>query len=348
MSAEAAPGRRDGSLVGAATEAISSQILHGELTAGDRLPTERELVEQLGVSRTVLREALSSLEALGLLETRGTRGRFVAAGGSSERSRTLVGAWLHQHAREILEVDEIRSVLEAHAIRSMSRWDAIDAAQEAGAAARLQAEALERGDPLAAADGDATFHRTLCSYTKNHALRTLVDGLIDASRKGAYAVYSLPDTAAGSVEQHRRIVAALALSDVEAAARARPGAHARRGAPLLGRRARRGRRRVIRRFSLVRKRPELSRDEFLDRWTGEHVELAKRLAGLRGYVIHILDGPSPPYDGIAVTTFATREDAERAFADPELAEGLARTRDDFAASVEVFFAEEHVIVEEER
>ena len=105
---------------------------------------------------------------------------------------------------------------------------------------------------------------------------------------------------------------------------------------------------MIRRFSLVRKRPELSRDEFLDRWTGEHVELAKRLAGLRGYVIQILDGPSPPYDGIAVTTFATREDAERAFADPELADGLARTRDDFAASVEVFFAEEHVIVEEER
>lgn len=218
-STEAAPGRRDGSLVGAATEAISSRIVHGELAAGDRLPTERELVEQLGVSRTVLREALSSLEALGLLETRGTRGRFVAAGGSSERSRTLVGAWLNQHAREILEVDEIRSVLEAHAIRSMSRWDAIDAAQEAGAAVRVQADALERGDPLAAADGDAAFHGTLCSYTKNQALRTLVDGLIDASRKGAYAVYSLPDTAAGSLEQHRGIIAALALSDVEGAAR---------------------------------------------------------------------------------------------------------------------------------
>lgn len=101
---------------------------------------------------------------------------------------------------------------------------------------------------------------------------------------------------------------------------------------------------MIRRFSLVRKRPDLSREEFLERWTGEHVELAKSLVGLRGYVIHILDGPSPPYDGIAVTTFATREDAERAFADPELAEALARTRDDFAATVEVFYAEEHVIV----
>lgn len=103
---------------------------------------------------------------------------------------------------------------------------------------------------------------------------------------------------------------------------------------------------MIRRFSLVRKRPELSRQEFLDRWTGEHVEIAKHLPGLRGYAIHILDGESPPYDGIAITTFDSREDAERAFAFPELADGLARTRDEFAASVEVYFTEEHVVVEE--
>ena len=104
---------------------------------------------------------------------------------------------------------------------------------------------------------------------------------------------------------------------------------------------------MIRRYSLVRKRPELTRDQFLAAWTGEHVELAKRLPGLRGYVIHILDGEAPPYDGIAVTTFDSRADAERAFADPELAPGLARTRDEFAASVEVYFAEEHTIVQEE-
>lgn len=103
---------------------------------------------------------------------------------------------------------------------------------------------------------------------------------------------------------------------------------------------------MIRRLSLVRKRPELSPEEFLARWTGEHVEIAKRLPGLKGYVIHILEGETPPYDGIAITTFDSREHAERAFADPELAEGLASTRDEFAASVEVYFAEEHVIVEE--
>lgn len=103
---------------------------------------------------------------------------------------------------------------------------------------------------------------------------------------------------------------------------------------------------MIRRFSLVRKRPELSSDEFLARWTGEHVEIAKRLPGLRGYVIHLVEGEAPPYDGIAITTFDSRADAERAFSDPGLAEGLARTRDEFASSVDVYFTTEHVIVEE--
>ena len=105
---------------------------------------------------------------------------------------------------------------------------------------------------------------------------------------------------------------------------------------------------MIRRLSLVRKRPGLTTEELVERWTGEHVEIAKRLPGLRGYVIHVLEGDDPPYDGIAITTFDSREDAERAFADPELAEGLRRTRDDFAASVEVRYAQEIVIVEEEQ
>jgi GntR family transcriptional repressor for pyruvate dehydrogenase complex len=219
LSAAVPAAAKDASLVEIATEAISSRILAGELAVGDRLPTERELAEDLGVSRAVLREALSSLEALGLVETRGTRGRWVAAGGSSERSRTLVGAWLHQHAAEILAVDEIRSVLEAHVIRGMSEWDAIDAARQARIALAGQNDAIERGDAVAAAEADADLHRAFASYTQNEALRALMDGLIDASRASAYAVYSLPEAAAASVEQHRLIVEALAASDVERAAK---------------------------------------------------------------------------------------------------------------------------------
>ena len=85
-------------------------------------------------------------------------------------------------------------------------------------ARRVVAPGSTRGDAVAAAEGDSAFHRALGSYTKNGALRALMEGLIDASRKGAYAVYSLPEQAALSLDQHRLIVDALAASDVESAA----------------------------------------------------------------------------------------------------------------------------------
>jgi DNA-binding GntR family transcriptional regulator len=116
----------------------------------------------------------------------------------------MVAAWLHQHARELLEIDEIRSVLEAHAIRSLSDWDALDAARRAAELLRAQEEAVERGDVVAAADADADFHRLLCSYSQNAALRSLGDGLVDTSRRGALAVYSLPEAARRSIAQHAR------------------------------------------------------------------------------------------------------------------------------------------------
>ena len=66
----------------------------------------------------------------------------------------------------MLEVDEIRSVLEAHAIGSMSEWDALDAARAAGALVREQTDAVARGDAVAAADGDDAFHRVARARTR--------------------------------------------------------------------------------------------------------------------------------------------------------------------------------------
>ena len=163
MAAAARNGNPRRSLVDAAAETLRRRIAEGDFGPSERLPPERVLTDELGVSRSVLREALSSLEALGLVEARGAAGRFVAAGDPS-RSQSIVAAWLHQHARELLEIDEIRSVLEAHAIRSLSDWDALDAARRAAELLRAQEEAVERGDVVAAADADADFHRLLCSY----------------------------------------------------------------------------------------------------------------------------------------------------------------------------------------
>jgi uncharacterized protein (TIGR02118 family) len=102
---------------------------------------------------------------------------------------------------------------------------------------------------------------------------------------------------------------------------------------------------MIKRTSLVWKRPGLTNDEFRRLWLGRHVEYAKQLKGLREYVIDfVTDGPDGAPNGIATLRFDTREALDAAFSDPALKEGLLRTREQFSAAVQVMIVEEELIV----
>src|SRR5579884_641785 len=65
-------------LLDRATEAIKDYILSNRLSGGDRLPSEAELARSLGVSRNVIRQAISSLETLGVVQAQHGRGIYVA------------------------------------------------------------------------------------------------------------------------------------------------------------------------------------------------------------------------------------------------------------------------------
>lgn len=71
--------KRSGNLAQTVAADLTQQIRDGQLRPGDKLPTETELIENQGVSRTVVREALSQLQAAGLVETRHGVGTFVLA-----------------------------------------------------------------------------------------------------------------------------------------------------------------------------------------------------------------------------------------------------------------------------
>jgi uncharacterized protein (TIGR02118 family) len=102
---------------------------------------------------------------------------------------------------------------------------------------------------------------------------------------------------------------------------------------------------MIKRMSLVWKRPQLSDVEFRELWLGEHVEYARKLAGLREYVIDFAtEAPSGAPSGIATLKFDTREALDAAFSVPDLRQGLFRTRDQFAEVVQVLYVDERVVV----
>jgi DNA-binding FadR family transcriptional regulator len=200
-------------------DAIRLRIVDGVLAPGTRLPPERVLVDEFGVSRPIVREALSTLEALGMVEARSTRGRYVTAGGTA-RSRSLVDAWLHAHAEELAELDEIRALVEGHVLAGLSPRKAAETGRRAALLLAEQEAAVARGDGPVAAAIDGAFHELLCSSSDNATLRALAKSMIDNARTAAVAVYTLPDQARRSVRQHRKIVEALADGHPERAAQA--------------------------------------------------------------------------------------------------------------------------------
>src|SRR3954470_22738952 len=105
-----------------AVGAIKSMILDGRLRAGDRLPIERELAAELGVSRGTLREAVRSLTMIGVLDTRQGDGTYV----TSLEPHLLLGSLaitidLHQDSSELFLLETSRA-LESHATSRAAVW----------------------------------------------------------------------------------------------------------------------------------------------------------------------------------------------------------------------------------
>ena len=90
---------------------VRDLIAKGNLKAGDKLPPERKLTEKFGVSRASIREAMSALEILGLIESRGSQGNFIKVDGTEAQINSgLLKELLKNHSP--LEIFEARCEIE--------------------------------------------------------------------------------------------------------------------------------------------------------------------------------------------------------------------------------------------
>jgi GntR family transcriptional regulator, transcriptional repressor for pyruvate dehydrogenase complex len=201
------------------TETLRRQILDGTLAPGTRLPSERVLSEQLGVSRTALRDALQALETNGLVEVQLGRGRFVSRDMSAGRSAAAAMNWLYLHHHDLEELNEVRQLLERRAVRTMPKARAKPVAEHLRDIVERQAQAVRLQDFETAAKLDADFHTALIAETPNAPLRVLTEQLIAMAQAHALGVYQVPGSAAHSVAQHEEIVEALASGNVSLATR---------------------------------------------------------------------------------------------------------------------------------
>jgi GntR family transcriptional repressor for pyruvate dehydrogenase complex len=225
---------RDPSLAERVSLALMDTIASGRLAPGDRLPSERDLGEQFGVSRTVIREAVRGLQARGVLKVQPGRGAEVVALPASQITETftlfLRGADTQQaidgeHISEVRETLEIK--LAELACRRATREDL--ELMEAAIAAMAAETDVERASAY-----DVEFHRLIASATKNLLFVVLLDSLGDVLmvlRRRSLAVQGRRDA---TVTEHRRILDALTGGDV-AAARTAMTDHLAGSRPFYGR-----------------------------------------------------------------------------------------------------------------
>ncbi len=203
------PARRS-PLVDQVIEQLREQIRTGAWRVGQRIPTEAELGEQLGVGRNTVREAVRALTHAGLLESHQGKGTFVRA--ARETSAALTRQLATARLGEILEV---RRALEVEAARlAAERRDERDLRDIAAALDRSEA-AWASGDLAAFVEADAAFHATVVVAAHNQVLAEL------------YADFgaALRDSLRGTLREmlshvdHRPLYEAIARRDPAAASR---------------------------------------------------------------------------------------------------------------------------------
>jgi len=155
-------------------EYVRRLILDGRLTTGSRLRTERELSEELGVSRTSVRAGIQSLVAKGVLVSRRRAGTFVAAGPPVLDTEAL-GFFAALHVVSLREMFEARRALEVKVIgMAAKRAKAEDLAAISDAVTGMYAAV---GDPREFLVYDITFHRALAAASGNKILASVIEML---------------------------------------------------------------------------------------------------------------------------------------------------------------------------
>ena len=198
-------------------DGLKDRILAGELVPGAKLPSEAELNAAYGVSRTVVREAVSRLQAEGLVETFQGRGSFVLA--VPEASTFSLESSAIRTQTDVLAMIDFRIGVESEAA-------ALAAARVTPAAAEAIEAALEQfvqAGHEGAVEADFAFHRAVADATGNRFYVELLDALgpmmIMLPRTRLGEAYSMTDsTHVDRVRrEHEQVAAAVLAGDVETA-----------------------------------------------------------------------------------------------------------------------------------
>jgi GntR family transcriptional regulator, transcriptional repressor for pyruvate dehydrogenase complex len=200
-------------------QALSAEIRVGRFGVGDKLPTETALAAQFAVSRTVVREAVSRLKSLGLVESRQGSGVFVIDAGFLPLN---FDARLAESKQAVVQMVELRRALEAEvASLAAQRRTVSDMKRLRVAVSALDKAVKAGGDGV---EQDIDYHRAIADAAKNPFLISTLDYLRQflqgATRVTRANEARRADFAKQVRDEHQAIVQAILAGDASSARRA--------------------------------------------------------------------------------------------------------------------------------
>ncbi len=195
-------------------EQIRRLISSGALKPGDLLPPERELAEKLGVGRSSIRDAVRTLEVMGILEPRQGHGTVVRDLNADALVVPL--ASVLQHRRDLVsELLDVRRMIEPGlAARAAKNATAEEIAHMEDVIRRHEAK-LRRGE--SAVDEDTQFHYAIALAARNSVVLRVLDVLMDLLRESRSRSLQVPGRPRRSFDGHRRILRAIQRRDAKGA-----------------------------------------------------------------------------------------------------------------------------------
>ncbi|UWR22875.1 FadR/GntR family transcriptional regulator [Sulfitobacter sp. S190] len=199
---------------------IEELILRGILRPGERLPSERELSERLGVSRPSLRDAIASLQDAGLLASRAGAGVYVADVLGSAFSPALI-ALFARHDEAVIDYLSFRRDMEGLAAERAAR---LGSDTDLAVINAIFAKMETAHDTQSAEDEatlDAQFHMSIIEASHNVVMLHMMRSMFDLLRGGVFynrqVMFKQRTTRAALLDQHRAIRDALVNRDATAA-----------------------------------------------------------------------------------------------------------------------------------
>jgi GntR family transcriptional regulator, transcriptional repressor for pyruvate dehydrogenase complex len=205
-------------------EQIKQLITGGKLKPGDKLLAERELADQFQVSRASVREAIRTLEMLGVIDIRPGEGTFVRSSGADDIIRPLA-MFLAVERASLLDMYEMRRIFETATARLAAERASLEEIDQIGAAVEGMRERINVKDPEKGEEFDVAFHYAVAEATHNSLLtklfKTVSEEFHKANSVARRQLYlHKPENAQKLIDQHSEIFEAIRSHSPKAAAKA--------------------------------------------------------------------------------------------------------------------------------